>query len=62
MSKQRRRVKRLSDVPYDRTWDTDPIWPAAIEATAAPDVEVEGSEESNDLEFYQAQRPPHYGE
>lgn len=47
----RRRAKRVADVDYDRSADLPP-------AESAQDTDPENSEL---IEFYKNERPPHYG-
>lgn len=65
MARQRRRAVRIADVDYDRSADsTTSNW--AIENPALDaEREVLLDEEEPGLsgrDFYEAERPPHYGE
>ena len=65
MERKRRRAVRKADVEYDRSADAAPNTQA--EETPALDAEREvllGDEEPGltGRDFYEAERPPHYGE
>lgn len=65
MQRKRRRAVRKADVEYDRSADTAPNTQA--EENPALDAEREvllGDEEPGltGRDFYEAERPPHYGE
>ena len=65
MARQRRRAVRIADVDYDRSADsTTPNWAIKNPALDA-EREVLLDEEEPGLsgrDFYEAERPPHYGE
>lgn len=61
----RRRAVRKADVDYDRSADTAPILGANESPALDAEREVLLGEEEPGLtgrEFYEAERPPHYGE
>lgn len=65
MARQRRRAVRIADVDYDRSADsTTSNWAGENPALDA-EREVLLDEEEPGLsgrDFYEAERPPHYGE
>ncbi|MDK7180704.1 hypothetical protein [Corynebacterium riegelii] len=59
--RQRRRVKRVADVDYDRTADS-PSSAGTSDEERVVDLEGDGVEQLTGREFYENERPPHHGE
>ncbi|WJY97103.1 hypothetical protein [Corynebacterium fournieri] len=65
MSRVRRRAVRVADVDYDRSADTAPQTEANENPALDAEREVLLGEEEPGLtgrEFYETERPPHYGD
>lgn len=60
--RQRRRVRRVSDADYDRTADAPVREEGGADADRDVQIDEDSSEQLVGIEFYQAERPPHYGD
>lgn len=64
MARQRRRAVRTADVDYDRSADVTPRGMAEENPASDDEREVLLDDEEPGLtgrDFYEAERPPHYG-
>ncbi|MCG7279463.1 hypothetical protein MHJ95_10805 [Corynebacterium imitans] len=66
MARQRRRVRRVADVDYDRTADsptgTFQDGPAGTDGLREVALEEDAEPELTGRAFYENERPPHHGE